>query len=110
MAPLDPTGLESVVDEVQDDANPQQGNMQGAQMSYEEISNLTNGELGLGEHDEETPGIAAEGAPYLPPQPLPIPTPKPPIPIPPIRISPGAPCSRSTCSRGSTSSSTRCRR
>lgn len=83
MAPLDPTGLESVIDDIQDESNPQQGNVQmSSQMSYEEISNLTNAELGLGEHDEEAPGIAAEGMPHLPPQPLPIPTPKPPIPIP----------------------------
>jgi hypothetical protein len=80
MSPLDPTGIDTVSDDVTGDGN--------GQMSYEEISNMTNGELGLGEHETgaapESGGVAAEALP-LPPFPLPIPKPPLPLPIPIIK-------------------------
>jgi len=76
MSPLDPTGIDTVSDEMYDDGN--------GQMSYEEISGLSNGELGLGEHDTgaapQTGGVAAEALPL--PLPIPLPIPKPPLPLP----------------------------
>lgn len=75
MSQLDPTGLENASDEVAVENN--------GHMSYEEVSGLTNGQLGLGEPHDTTPtGAAPESLPL--PQAPPLTTPK--IPLPPLPV------------------------
>jgi len=71
----DPTGVEHAGEEALLENS--------GQMSYEEISGLTNGELGLGESHDTAPTGALLDAPPIPHAP-PIPIPK--FPIPPIPL------------------------
>lgn len=71
----DPTGMENAGEEALLE--------NGGQMSYEEISRLSNGELGLGEPHESAPTGALPEAPAIPHAP-PFPIPK--FPIPPIPL------------------------
>ena len=80
MSQIDPTGLDNVVEEGPGD--------HAGQMSYEEVSGLSNGDLGIGigePHDATPTGAARDALPHLPPEPFPLPTPQP-IPIPPFPI------------------------
>jgi hypothetical protein len=75
MSQLDPTGVENASDDVAVENN--------GQMSYEEISGLTNGQLGLGEPHDTTPTGAAPEAlpiPHAPPSAIPK------IPLPPLPV------------------------
>jgi hypothetical protein len=76
MSQIDPTGIENAGEEALLENN--------GQMSYEEISGLSNGELGLGEPHDTAPTGAMPEAPAIPhAPPAPIPTfPIPPIPLP----------------------------
>lgn len=76
MSQIDPTGFENSGEEALLE--------NGSQMSYEEISGLSNGELGLGEPHDTAPTGALPEAPAIPHvPPVPIPTfPIPPIPLP----------------------------
>lgn len=75
MSQLDPTGVENAGDEALAEPN--------SQLSYEEVSGLTNGQLGIGEPHDSTPtGALPEALPT--PQVPPLPTPK--IPLPPLPI------------------------
>ncbi len=76
MSQIDPTGVENAGEEALLENN--------GQMSYEEISGLSNGELGLGEpHDTAPTGAMPEAPaiPHVPPAPIPK-FPIPPIPLP----------------------------
>lgn len=76
MSQIDPTGVENAGEEALLENN--------GQMSYEEISGLSNGELGLGEpHDTAPTGALPEAPaiPHVPPAPIPK-FPIPPIPLP----------------------------
>ena len=81
MSQLDPTGLENSSEDLSGDTDV---------MTYEEVTGLSNDDLGLGEPHDSTPtgaqGIAADLSPQpglpLPRQPLPIPK----IPFPPLPI------------------------
>lgn len=75
MSQIDPTGVENAGEEALLENN--------GQMSYEEISGLSNGELGLGEPHDTTPTGAMPEAPAIPHAP-PAPIPK--FPIPPIPL------------------------
>lgn len=76
MSQIDPTGFENAGEDALLE--------NGSQMSYEEISGLSNGELGLGEPHNTAPTGALPEAPAIPHvPPVPIPTfPIPPIPLP----------------------------
>lgn len=71
----DPTGIENAGEEALLENS--------GQLSYEEVSGLTNGELGLGEHHDTAPTGALPEAPPIPHAP-PFPIPK--FPIPPIPL------------------------
>lgn len=74
MSQLDPTGVENASEDTLVENN--------GQMSYEEASSLSNGELGIGEpHDTAPTGAAPEALPIAQP-PLPIPH----IPLPPLPV------------------------
>lgn len=73
MSPLDPTAVEHAGDEALGDNN--------GQMTYEEVSGLSNGELGVAEQHEAMPTGAAPETLPIPPV-LPIPQ----IPIPPLPV------------------------
>jgi len=75
MSQIDPTGFENSGEEALLE--------NGSQMSYEEISGLSNGELGLGEPHDTAPTGALPEAPAIPHVP-PVPIPK--FPIPPIPL------------------------
>ncbi|WP_313166288.1 hypothetical protein [Massilia oculi] len=75
MSQIDPTGVENAGEEALLENN--------GQMSYEEISGLSNGELGLGEPHDTAPTGAMPEAPAIPQAP-PAPIPK--FPIPPIPL------------------------
>lgn len=75
MSQIDPTGFENAGEEALLE--------NGSQMSYEEISGLSNGELGLGEAHDTAPTGALPEAPPIPHVP-PVPIPK--FPIPPIPL------------------------
>ena len=76
MSQIDPTGIENAGEEALLENS--------GQMSYEEVSGLSNGELGLGEpHDTAPTGALPEAPPIPHVPPVPIPTfPIPPIPLP----------------------------
>jgi len=79
MSQLDPTGVDLISEDTTGDT---------AVMTYEEVSGLSNGELGLGEPHDSTPtGAMADLEPHpaipLPQQP-PLPIPK--IPFPPLPV------------------------
>lgn len=76
MSQIDPTGVENAGEEALLENS--------SQMSYEEVSGLSNGELGLGEpHDTAPTGALPEAPPipHVPPAPIPK-FPIPPIPLP----------------------------
>lgn len=80
MTQIDPTGVEGTNDEVLVEND--------VQMSYEEVSALSNGDLGLREpHDTAPAGTTAEALPFPLPTPIPhVPLPIPKFPIPQIPI------------------------
>lgn len=75
MSQLDPTGADSASEDVLAEPN--------GQPSYEEISSMTNGQLGIGEPHDSTPtGAAPEALPVAHPPPLPVhKMPLPPLPV-----------------------------
>ena len=75
MLQIDPTGVENAGEEALLENS--------SQMSYEEVSGLSNGELGLGEPHDTAPTGALPEAPPIPHVP-PVPIPK--FPIPPIPL------------------------
>ena len=75
MSQIDPTGVENAGEEALLENS--------SQMSYEEVSGLSNGELGLGEPHDTAPTGALPEAPPIPHVP-PVPIPK--FPIPPIPL------------------------
>lgn len=72
MSQLDPTGLDNSSEDVSGDTDV---------MTYEEVTGLSNGDLGLGEPHDTTPTGAPGAAADLAPHPT-IPVPHPPLPIP----------------------------
>lgn len=79
MSQLDPTGVENAVEDAPGE--------QSGQMTYEEISGLSNGELGLGDaYDGMPTGAAPEMLPHPPAEPPPVPKQPPQLPPFPLPI------------------------